>query len=203
MSLPKVLGAALLAAAVVCSVRGLADDASSHAGGGEGIHVFKTANCVGCHKWTGAGGGGYGGAAANLRQTGLDRDQIIETIRCGRPMTGMPHFVPNAYADGSCYGIKKADLSPEQMPPEPPRYLRPEEIDAVADYVIHHIKGKGEPSFAECQAFFGTTSRVCDGYAAAGASPGEAREVSGSDAPPQSRRLQIESAPDANAPPAK
>ena len=34
----------------------------------------------------------------------------------------------------------------------------------VADYVIAAIKGKGEPNFADCTAFFGAGSRVCDIY---------------------------------------
>ena len=65
----------------------------------DGLRVFKSANCMGCHKWSGVGGGGYGGAAANLRQTSLTLDQIEQTIRCGRPSTGMPHFDADAYAE--------------------------------------------------------------------------------------------------------
>ncbi|MET0515814.1 MAG: c-type cytochrome, partial [Nitrospiraceae bacterium] len=34
-----------------------------------GKAVFKRANCVGCHKWHGNGGGGYGGDALSLRKT--------------------------------------------------------------------------------------------------------------------------------------
>jgi hypothetical protein len=30
--------------------------------------------------------------------------------------------------------------------------------------VIAHIKGKEEPTFAECVSFFSETSRVCDIY---------------------------------------
>jgi hypothetical protein len=37
-------------------------------------------------------------------------------------------------------------------------------MEDVADYVIAHIKGKGEPTFAECTSFFSETSRVCDIY---------------------------------------
>ena len=50
----------------------------------EGIADYKKANCVGCHKWHGDGGGGYGGAALSLRKTILTREQIIETIGCGQ-----------------------------------------------------------------------------------------------------------------------
>src|SRR4051794_30132068 len=130
----------------------------------EGMRIFKSANCVGCHKWSGVGGGGYGGAAANLRATQLTPEQIQETVRCGRPGTGMPHFQADAYDGGRCYGLKKSDLPSDQMPPEPDHPLRPEEIKTVAGYVVTSIKGRGAPNLADCQAFFGTASRVCDVY---------------------------------------
>jgi mono/diheme cytochrome c family protein len=161
----------------------------------EGMRVFKSANCVGCHKWSGTGGGGYGGAAANLRQTSLSQEQIEETIRCGRPATGMPHFEAEAYADGSCYGLKVSDLPDGKMPPEPPnRPLRPSEIHAVATYVMTHIKGQGEPSLAQCQAFFGTGTRVCDTYDKQDSSQTAAAPGSGS----SHGHLKVDTAPDAN-----
>jgi hypothetical protein len=39
-------------------------------------------------------------------------------------------------------------------------------VEAVADYVIAHIKGNGEPNYGECIDFFGNGSRVCDVYRA-------------------------------------
>src|SRR5258707_13568913 len=62
-----------------------------------GKAIYKRANCFGCHKWHGDGGGGYGGAALSLRATELTRDQIIETVACGRPGTAMPYFARGAY----------------------------------------------------------------------------------------------------------
>jgi cytochrome c553 len=82
-----------------------------------GKAVFKRANCVGCHKWHGNGGGGYGGDALSLRKTELTRDQIIETVACGRPSTGMPFFVRGAYESSKCFGMTRADVGPG-MPPE-------------------------------------------------------------------------------------
>ena len=55
-----------------------------------GRRVYEKANCVGCHKWHGGGGGGYGGAALSLRETTLERGDLIEVIRCGRPATRIP-----------------------------------------------------------------------------------------------------------------
>jgi mono/diheme cytochrome c family protein len=129
----------------------------------EGKRVYQRANCMGCHKWHGDGGGGYGGDALSLRRTRLDRAQIIETVSCGRPGTGMPYHLRGAYDTIRCYGMTRAEMD-GQMPPEAAAFLRPPEIEAVADYVIAHIRGKGEPDLADCAAFFGTTSHVCDIY---------------------------------------
>ena len=62
-----------------------------------GFNVYKKGNCMGCHKWHGDGGPGYGGAALSLRETGLDREQLILIIECGRPGTNMPYFDKKAY----------------------------------------------------------------------------------------------------------
>ena len=128
-----------------------------------GKAVFSRANCVGCHKWHGNGGGGYGGDALSLRKTELTRDQIIEVVGCGRPGTGMPFFIRGAYDEVKCHDMNRQDAG-AQMPPEGGTFLRPKDIEAVADYVIAHIKGAGEPTYAECVAFFSNTSRVCDVY---------------------------------------
>ena len=148
----------------------------------EGKRVFQRANCVGCHKWHGAGGGGYGGDALSLRATQLDRDQIMMTVACGRPGTGMPYFQRGAYdgEDHPCYGLGRQDLD-KDIPVEATVFLRPNEVGTVADYVLAEVKGKGEPNYAECIAFFGEGSRVCNvhkdpskpGPTAAGAQPGK------------------------------
>jgi Cytochrome C oxidase, cbb3-type, subunit III len=128
-----------------------------------GKQVFKSANCVGCHKWHGNGGGGYGGDALSLRKTELTREQIIETVNCGRPGTGMPFHLRGAYESQPCYGLTRAQIS-DSMPPEAAGFLRPGEVETVIDYVIAHVKGKGEPTYDECIAFFGSASRVCGIY---------------------------------------
>jgi mono/diheme cytochrome c family protein len=128
-----------------------------------GKQVFKSANCVGCHKWHGNGGSGYGGDALSLRKTELTREQIIETVNCGRPGTGIPFHLRGAYESQPCYGLTRAQIS-DSMPPEAAGLLRPGEVEAVVDYVIAHVKGKSEPTYDECIAFFGNASRVCGIY---------------------------------------
>ena len=141
----------------------IAQQAPAHDATDTGKQVFKRANCVGCHKWHGNGGGGYGGDALSLRKTTLTREQIIETVACGRPGTGMPFHLRGAYDTEPCYGLTRAQIS-DTMPPEAALFLRPNEIEAVADYVIAHVKGKGEPTYDDCIAFFGDSSRVCGIY---------------------------------------
>lgn len=128
-----------------------------------GRRIYRDANCVGCHRWHGGGGGGYGGAAMSLRATRLTREQIVEVVRCGRPNSGMPHFERDAYAANGCYGVTREELGPA-APPAAARFLRPREVEVVVDYVLAEIKGKGEPDYADCAAFFGDGSRMCQSY---------------------------------------
>jgi mono/diheme cytochrome c family protein len=126
-----------------------------------GRRVYEKANCVGCHKWHGGGGGGYGGAALSLRETALERPDLIEVIRCGRPATRMPYHDRNAYKGAECYGgMTKADLGAD-FPPKAAIFLRAEEIEAVADYVQTQLQGKGAPTHDDCVAFWGPDSHEC------------------------------------------
>jgi hypothetical protein len=93
----------------------------------EGQRIYENANCVGCHKWHGGGGGSYGGAALSLRDTQLNRDQIIEVVHCGRPGTGMPRHDRDAYKDYQCYGGLTAQDFGKDMPKEATNFLRPKE----------------------------------------------------------------------------
>ena len=78
---------------------------------GKGLYI----HCARCHKATGIGGPSYGGYAANLRETFLDHEQLVEVIRDGRRTLGMPEF--------------KSRLSKR-------------EINALATYIEKEFKGK-------------------------------------------------------------
>lgn len=135
-----------------------------HQPASEGQRIYEKANCVGCHKWHGGGGGGYGGPALSLRDTQLDRAQIVEVVHCGRPASGMPRHDRTAYRDFACYGgLTLEDLGTD-APAEAAAFLRPREIDAVVEYVIEHIKGRGAPGYRDCTDFFGEGARACDIY---------------------------------------
>lgn len=156
------LALAGLGVAAGSSVRAQPADSGQETQLAEGKRLFR-ADCAGCHKWHGGGGGGYGGAALSLRNTHLNRDQIIETVSCGRPGTGMPYHLRDAYDSNKCYGLKKSDIE-KMMPPEAATFLRPADIAVITDYVLARVKGRGEPNYAQCIEFFGEGSRVCNTY---------------------------------------
>jgi mono/diheme cytochrome c family protein len=132
-------------------------------GAEDGKAIYEKANCVGCHKWHGGGGGGYGGAALSLRDTQMDRDQLIEVVRCGRPGTRMPFHDKNAWSTVQCYGMD-AKAPGTEAPPQAAEFLSPNEIASVADYVAANIKGKGKPDRADCVAFWGEGAKQCQTY---------------------------------------
>lgn len=169
--------AAVLAAGAGWAQGNAPGNAPGHARAGEGKRVYQRANCVGCHKWHGDGGGGYGGAALSLRATQLTREQIVEVVNCGRPTTGMPYHKRGAYDGDACYGQSKEALG-KDTPAEGATLLRPAEVEAVADYVLAAMKGRGEPTYADCAAFFGEGARACNPYKEA-AQPADAAKKDG------------------------
>jgi hypothetical protein len=104
----------------------------------------EKADCQFCH---GVNGDGHGdprspGKGSDLHATKLDREQLVEVIRCGRPGSEMPYFDKYAYEDKSCYGLSAAELG-KQLPPAPhSTSLTLREIEALADYVLATYKGK-------------------------------------------------------------
>lgn len=133
------------------------------AAGDAGKAAYKKANCIGCHKWHGDGGGGYGGLALSLRKTALTRAGLEMLIRCGRPGTRMPYHDRKAYRneDRSCYESTKEELG-DSLPPRARAFLRDKEMTALLDYVIENIQGKGPPDHADCVAFWGENARRCN-----------------------------------------
>jgi mono/diheme cytochrome c family protein len=157
--------AALLAVMiVVCSATASAQEDFSYA---RRLYLDK-AQCSYCHGWAGdgAGEGQSNGGAANLRQTRLNRAQLVMLILCGRPGTAMPRFDESAYSDKRCYGMTEAELG-SRMPALPPgSTLQPREAEAIADYVLAKFAGRGAATRAECEESFGKGARACGEYPA-------------------------------------
>lgn len=132
-----------------------------------GLSTAKRANCLGCHKWDGSGGPGYGGAAISLRDTTLSREDLISVIKCGRPGTNMPYFDRKAYTDDRCYGLTFEDFSAADgnRPLQGKKYLNERQVSAIADFVIAELQGK-EITRAYCEKFFGGPTKQCEAMAA-------------------------------------
>lgn len=129
-----------------------------------GKEIYKSkATCLFCHRWDGNGDQGYGGIALSLRKTQLDHDQLIETIRCGRPGTGMPYHDQFAYTDKRCYDLTRADLG-DKAPPQAVSFLAPREVQAVVAFLEAKIKGRGPATLEECVYFWGTETKECDTF---------------------------------------
>lgn len=135
-----------------------AQDAPTH----PGAPIYKQAGCITCHKWHGMGGPGYGGTPINFRQNFLTRDQLIEVIACGRPGTGMPYHIPEAYNSYDCYeGMVLDDFEPEDQPGKSRNVLRYRQVKQVAEFIIDHFEGRDDTLLpSDCEIFFGK-SRMC------------------------------------------
>jgi hypothetical protein len=130
-----------------------------------GFRLFRQkGNCQACHGWAGDGRklDSQMPDGANLRQSVLDREALILLIKCGRPGRGMPAFDKFAYSDGRCYGLKQADLkTPERQLPDPPATLQVREINAIADFMLAKILGKGPMDHAKCVEYWGSDVDAC------------------------------------------
>ena len=142
-----------------------AQDASDIAEGGR---LFRQkANCQACHGWAGDGRklDSQMPDGANLRETKLDRDAVVMTIKCGIPGAGMPPFDKFAYTDGRCYGLKKADLAKSgQTLADPPDTLQVREINMLVDFLYAKIIGKGPMNHARCVEFWGSEAEPCKDF---------------------------------------
>ena len=135
----------------------------------EGMRLYiQKGDCQACHGWAADGRkmDSQMPDGANLRESVLDRETLILLIKCGRPGSGMPPFDKFAYSDGRCYGLKQADLkSPTRQMPDPPATLLAREIDAIADFMLAKIVGKGPMDRAKCIDYWGSDVEACNEFA--------------------------------------
>jgi hypothetical protein len=131
----------------------------------EGMRLFQQkGNCQACHGWAADGRKMDNQApdAPGLRETRLDRGNLILTIKCGRPGRGMPAFDRLAYSDGRCYGMKQADLKRLALGmADPAATLQPREIEMLADFLFAKIIGKGPMNRAKCAEYWGSEVEAC------------------------------------------
>jgi mono/diheme cytochrome c family protein len=148
------------AAATLVAPAVLAADAADIA---EGMSLFQQkGNCQACHGWAADGRkmDNQMPDGSNLRETQLDRANLILTIKCGRPGRGMPAFDRLAYSDGRCYGMKQADLKGLSLA-DPAAPLQQREIETIADFLFAKVIGKGAMDRAKCAEYWGSDAEVC------------------------------------------
>jgi mono/diheme cytochrome c family protein len=159
---------ALAAGPVLAFSVGAQTPAAGDIGLGKRLYQDK-ATCGFCHGWSGDGAGDpqSPGKAANLRESKLDHDQLVEIIRCGVPGgTAMPHFDKFAWTKGEeCFGMTETDVG-DKKPPNPTAGLQKREIEAIVAYLEAKIVGKGPPTVADCEEYFGSGSQRCKEMAA-------------------------------------
>jgi mono/diheme cytochrome c family protein len=155
-------GAVVATLQLASAVLALAQDPADIA---EGMRLFRQkGNCQSCHGWAGDGRkmDSQMPDGANLRESVLDRAALVLIIKCGRPGSGMPPFDKLAYSDGRCYGLKQADLKgPSRQMPDPPATLLAREVEAIADFMLAKIVGKGPMDHAKCVDYWGSDVEAC------------------------------------------
>ena len=129
----------------------------------EGLRLFtQKGNCQGCHGWAGDGRkmDNQMPTGANLRESQLDRNNMVLTIKCGRPGRGMPAYDRLAYSDGRCYGQTKADLNGISLE-DPPATLQPRDVETLVDCLFARVVKQGAMDRAKCRAYWGSDAEVC------------------------------------------
>jgi mono/diheme cytochrome c family protein len=164
----EAVAVAIMALAISAGARGQEQKTLDPADVADGMRLFQQkANCQACHGWAGDGRktDSQMPNGANLRETKLDRDALVMTIKCGRLNSQMPAFDKFAYSDGRCYGKTQADLkSYTTRMPDPPATLQPREIELIADFLIQKIVGKGTMNHAKCVEFWGSETDACKDF---------------------------------------
>ena len=116
-----------------------------------GATIWGKGGCFNCHGNLAAGDGDPSyPQGPNLRQTRLTRDQLIETISCGRPGTPMPFNLAGAYTQTACYAM------PLGPPPEVSRgaSFSAEQIQVLVDFLVQNVVGKSNITRENCAVFF-------------------------------------------------
>ena len=124
----------------------------------------QKADCQACHGWAGDGRktNNQMPDGANLRESVLDREQLLFVIKCGLPGRSMPAFDRRAYSDDRCLGRTRADLERMGLElPDPAATLQPREMERLADFLMAKVIGLGPMNRAACVDYWGEEVKVC------------------------------------------
>jgi len=131
----------------------------------EGMRLYlQKGNCQACHGWAGDGRkmDSQMPDGANLRESKLQREGLVLTIKCGRPGRSMPAFDKFAYSDRRCYDMTLSELKARGLSlPDPPAPLPAREIDLLVDFLLARIVGKEPMDRARCAEYWGADVEAC------------------------------------------
>ncbi|MBT4709928.1 MAG: hypothetical protein HOB82_00145 [Alphaproteobacteria bacterium] len=130
----------------------------------DGRDAWLLAPCSSCHGTFADGVKEDGGSefpdGPSLRRTRLDPEEILMTVRCGRPGTPMPSFDPGAYTEFACHDLPLGPR-PETLFGFPPMDDRT--ILEVVDFLVANFVGKGRVTRDECTRLLGRAD-LCGEY---------------------------------------
>lgn len=127
---------------------------------------LEKARCAYCHGWAGDGRGHprSPGNAPSLRTMELDRESVMEVIKCGRPATAMPYHDRHGYRNKECYGgLTEKELG-NDMPRLGAKPLQQKEIEIITDFIEEKLQGRGRITFEECEYLLGDGAGRCEKF---------------------------------------
>jgi hypothetical protein len=114
--------------------------------------VWEKGGCFNCHGNLADGDGDPAyPVGPSLRATALTRDQLLETISCGRPGTPMPYNLAGAYTETACYGFPLGEPSDVARGAG----LTAEQLTKLVDFLMENVVGVRRITRENCAAFFG------------------------------------------------
>lgn len=123
------VAALVLAGAGLLAAPALSQDAHLD----EGRQVYRDGGCANCHGPRGQGGVSIDfPRGPSLRTTLLDKETMLEIIRCGIPGTRMPAWLKGAYTEIECHG-EPLGATPSGM--VVPAAFTEEQLVALVDYI--------------------------------------------------------------------
>lgn len=118
-----------------------------------GALVWADGGCSICHNSIGqAGTTGEAPPGPNLWRSRLTKEQLKETISCGRENTQMPYHLIGAFTTRACWG-RPAGKVPDNAAGG--AELTEQQIDTLVDFLVTNVVGKAPINKEKCALFFG------------------------------------------------
>lgn len=131
-----------------------------------GLALYRDSlRCVMCHAWDGHVARVEGEPlAADLTETLLNYDQLIEVVACGRPATGMPNHLRGSYTEEHpCYGLTFDQMTDDMYPRRALGQTNDQGVTDVVNYIVDVYVGK-EMTFDNCVLYYQREAPQCERF---------------------------------------